>query len=126
MENTNLRLSPLSKTWIFDFDGTLVVHNGYKTGEDEFLPGALELLQSIPADDFILILTAREPEAQGKTEAFLAKHGVRYNQIVCGMPMGERILFNDSKPSGLKCCYGVECSRNQGLEGFSYEIDPNL
>ena len=35
-ENT-LKLSTLNKTWIFDFDGTLVVHNGYKTGEDRFL-----------------------------------------------------------------------------------------
>ncbi len=126
MEKTHLRLSPLSKTWIFDFDGTLVVHRGYQTGEDQFLPGALELLQSIPLEDFILILTAREPEAQAQTEAFLAKHGVRYNQIVCGAPMGERLLFNDSKPSGLKCSYGVECSRNEGLAQFSYEIDPNL
>ena len=31
-------LSPLSKTWILDFDGTLVEHNGYKTGELKNIP----------------------------------------------------------------------------------------
>ena len=34
----DLRLSPLKHTWVLDFDGTLVKHNGYKTGNDEWLP----------------------------------------------------------------------------------------
>ncbi len=59
-----LTLSTLNKTWILDFDGTLVEHNGYKSGEDKWLPGALEFLRSIPETDYILILTAREKEAK--------------------------------------------------------------
>ena len=54
-ENT-LKLSTLRKTWILDFDGTLVIHNGYKTGEDKFLDGAKEFLQSIDKEievDFV-------------------------------------------------------------------------
>ena len=42
----DLRLSPLKHTWVLDFDGTLVKHNGYKTGNDEWLPGAVEFLRS--------------------------------------------------------------------------------
>lgn len=124
--NINLELSPLSKTWIFDFDGTLVYHNGYKEGTDSFLPEAEVLLNSIPEEDYILILTAREPEAAKQTEAFLAENKIRYNQIVYGMPMGERILFNDSKPSGLKCAYSVECTRNEGMKFFDYRINKSL
>lgn len=124
-ENT-LRLSPLHKTWIFDFDGTLVEHNGYKTGEDNFLPGAKEFLQSIPKEDFVLIMTAREKEARTKTEEFLKANNIRYNEILFEMPMGERILFNDNKPSGLKCAYAVSPKRNQGLENFEVIIDENL
>ena len=30
--------SNLDKTWIFDLDGSLVKHNGYKTGGEEILP----------------------------------------------------------------------------------------
>lgn len=124
-ENT-LRLSALNKTWIFDFDGTLVEHNGYKTGEDKFLPGAKEFLQSIPKEDYILIMTAREKEARKKTEEFLHKNDIRYNEILFEMPMGERILFNDNKPSGLRCAYSISPERNQGLANINVIIDENL
>lgn len=124
-ENT-LRLSTLNKTWIFDFDGTLVEHNGYKTGEDQFLPGSKEFLQSIPKEDFIIIMTAREKEAREKTEAFLKKHNIRYNELLFEMPMGERILFNDNKPSGLKCAYAVSPNRNEGLASVEVVIDETL
>lgn len=35
----DLKLSSLPKTWIFDLDGTILVHNGYKNGGDRILPG---------------------------------------------------------------------------------------
>ncbi len=124
-ENT-LRLSTLNKTWIFDFDGTLVEHNGYKTGEDTFLPGAKEFLQSIPKDDYILIMTAREKEARERTESFLKANDIRYNELLFEMPMGERILFNDNKPSGLKCAYAISPNRNEGLENIDVIIDETL
>lgn len=124
-ENT-LRLSTLNKTWIFDFDGTLVEHNGYKTGKDTFLPGAKEFLQSIPKDDYILIMTAREKEARERTESFLKANDIRYNELLFEMPMGERILFNDNKPSGLKCAYAISPNRNEGLENIDVIIDETL
>lgn len=125
-EKEQLRLSPLGHTWILDFDGTLVEHNGYKTGEDRFLAGAKEFLQSIPKDDYILIVTAREKEAREKTEKFLRFHGIRYNEILFEMPMGERILINDDKPSGLRCAYALSPERNQGLENLEIVIDEEL
>lgn len=121
-----LKISTLGHTWILDFDGTLVVHNGYKTGEDKFLPGAKEFLRSIPQNDFVLILTAREKEARGKTEKFLEDNDIRYNEILFEMPMGERILINDDKPSGLKCAYAITPARNLGLENLKIVIDENL
>ena len=127
MKNNILNLSSLPHTWILDFDGTLVEHNGYKTGEDKWLPGALEFLKSIPQEDYILILTARfEDWAPAKTKEFLAKHNIRYNQIIFGMPQGERILLNDDKPSGLCCAYAVSPQRNEGLSALSITVDPNL
>ena len=39
MEN-KLILSTLPKTWVFDLDGTILKHNGYKLdGEDTLLKG---------------------------------------------------------------------------------------
>ncbi len=125
-EKEQIRISPLGHTWVLDFDGTLVEHNGYKTGEDKFLPGAKEFLQSIPKEDFVLILTAREKEARTKTENFLKEHNIRYNEILFGMPMGERILINDDKPSGLKCAYAITPQRNQGLENIEIIVDESL
>ena len=126
MKPAELFLSSLNKTWVLDLDGTLVYHNGYKSGRDDFLPGAKEFLSSIPSGDFILILTARENEARDTTEQFLKQHGIRYDSLIMGAPMGERILINDIKPSGLKTAYAVECDRNEGLEKFRITIDPSL
>ena len=77
-EKQQLKLSPLGHTWFLDFDGTVVEHNGYKTGEDKFLPGAKEFLQSIPKNDYVLITTAREKAARflglkAEQIAFLSK-----------------------------------------------------
>jgi hypothetical protein len=119
-------MSPLSKTWILDLDGTLVVHNGYKNGEDELLPGVKAFLERIPADDYILIVTSREHEVRERTEGFLKQEGIRYDRILFEMPMGERILINDDKPSGLPCAYAVRRRRNQGMEDLRLEIDDSL
>lgn len=126
LKESTLKLSTLNKTWILDFDGTLVEHNGYKTADDRFLPGAKEFLQSIPEDDFVLIMTAREKEAKVKTEKFLKENNIRYNLILFEMPMGERILLNDNKPSGLKCAYALNPKRNEGLKNLNIIIDENL
>jgi len=119
-------LSPLGHTWVLDLDGTLVKHNGYMEGGDEWLPGALEFLRSIPQTDYVMILTAREKEARERTTKFIRNAGVRYDEIKFEMPMGERILLNDDKPSGLRCAHAVNVKRNQGLEHLTIIIDKNL
>ena len=126
MQKQDLKISTLGHTWILDLDGTLVEHNGYKTGEDKLLTGTKEFIQAIPPEDFILILTARELEAKERTVKFLEDNEIRYNQILFEMPMGERILINDNKPSGLKCAYAITPERNQGLAEMRFEIDKNL
>ena len=71
MSSTELILSTLAKTWIFDLDGTIVKHNGYKTdGEDSLLPGAKEYLEAIPPQDKIIIFTSRREEYRDKTLSF--------------------------------------------------------
>ena len=106
-------LSTLSKTWILDLDGTLVKHNGYMQEEgDTLLPGAVDFIRQIPEDDFILILTSRTVELRDQTLAFLEKHHVRYDQIIFNVPLGERIIINDRKPSGLNMAVAVNLNRD--------------
>ena len=108
-----LTLSTLPKTWIFDLDGTLVKHNGYKIdGHDTLLDGAKEYIDSIPAEDYILILTSRTDEYRDITLSFLKDNGIRYDEILFNMPMGERIVVNDRKPSGIDMAVAINIDRN--------------
>lgn len=121
----DLKLSSLPKTWIFDLDGTILVHNGYKNGGDRILPGVKEFFDKIPETDHILILTARKEEVLESTIGFLKDNGIRYNNILADIPFGERILLNDMKDSGLKTAHAVNLKRDEGLN-FSVYIDEDL
>jgi hypothetical protein len=121
-----LILSPLSHTWILDLDGTLVEHNGYrKYGRDVLLNNAHTLLDSIPADDMIVIITSRTDEYKEMTEAFLAEENIRYDAIIYNAPYGERILVNDCKPSGLETAVAVNVIRD-ALPETNIVIDEKL
>lgn len=113
MDSSNY--SDLTKTWLFDLDGTLVKHNGYKNGGDELLPGVLEFFSSIPENDVVIILTARSSRHQEITESFLQANGIYFDYIIYDLPIGERILINDRKPSGLKTAYAYNLDRDAGL-----------
>lgn len=108
-----LILSTLPKTWIFDLDGTLLKHNGYKIdGVDTLLDGAKECIESVPKEDFILILTSRTDEYKEMTLSFLKDNGIRYDEILFNIPMGERIVVNDRKPSGIDMAVAINTSRD--------------
>lgn len=113
MDNS-LILSTLPKTWIFDLDGTIVKHNGYKIdGVDTVLPGVTEYINAIPKEDKVIILTSRMNEYQQFTVDFLTKSGIRFDEILFQMPMGERIVFNDRKPSGIDMAVAVSFNRDE-------------
>ncbi len=113
-QENKLVLSTLPKTWIFDLDGTLVKHNGYKIdGHDTMLPVAKEYVESIPAEDKILILTSRTDEYREMTLDFLRESGIRHDEIMFNMPMGERIVVIDRKPSGIDMAVSVNINRDE-------------
>ncbi|MCI9180629.1 MAG: hypothetical protein HFG50_11605 [Lachnospiraceae bacterium] len=108
-----LILSTLPKTWIFDLDGTLLKHNGYKLdGKDTLLDGVKEYLDELPKEDKIIILTSRLEEYGEMTIEFLREQEIRFDQILFEMPMGERILVNDRKPSGVDMAVALNLERD--------------
>lgn len=112
-----MELSTLAKTWILDVDGTLVKHNGYLIdGYDTLLDGVREFFEKIQPEDKIILLTARKEEYLEDLKNFLKENNLRYDYLLTDMPMGERILINDDKPSGLKCAYAVCKKRDEKLE----------
>lgn len=123
---STLKLSPLPKTWVFDVDGTLLIHNGHLREQgDEVLPGVKELFSQISPDDKVVLLTARKEVFREQLESFLSDNGIRFDAILYGMPMGERILMNDKKPSGLVTAYAINKERNAPLD-LNVVIDDTL
>ena len=109
-----LILSTLPKTWIFDLDGTVLKHNGYKlNGKDTILAGAVEFLRDLPAEDKIVIFTSRTDEYRQMTLSFLEESGIRFDEILFNMPMGERTVVNDRKPSGINMSVAVNMDRDK-------------
>jgi len=115
MDRSSFRLDDIEKTWIFDLDGTLVEHNGYKTGRDTMLKGVKEFYEkNIEDTDYVLIITARNSEFRGIAEKCLLDNNIRYDRIIYDTPRGERILINDRKPwdGGIDTAYSFNIDRN--------------
>lgn len=126
-ENNNiLELSTLAKTWILDIDGTLVKHNGYKIdGHDTLLDGVKEFFEKISSDDKVVLLTARQEKYLPALKEFLKANNIRYDYLLTDMPMGERILVNDRKPSGLDMAFAINKNRDENLD-IVYKINEEL
>lgn len=123
---TKLEFSPLSKTWILDIDGTLVKHNGYKIdGYDTLLDGVKEFFDNLSPDDKVVMLTARKEAYLEDLKNFLKENNLRYDYLLTDMPMGERILVNDRKPSGLDMAFAINKNRDKCF-AINYKIDENL
>ena len=124
----SIKLSNLPKTWIFDIDGTLVLHNGHISNENEdFLVGVESFLaENIEKDDVILLTTSRTKE-----ESSLIFEKVKQIcncdvRVISSLPFGERLLFNDDKPSGLKTAHAINLQRDSGLENVIIRVDQSI
>ena len=121
-----LELSSLNKTWILDVDGTLVKHNGYLLdGHDTLLGGVKEFFEKISPEDKVVLMTARKEEYLPALKEFLAKNNIRYDFLLTDMPMGERILVNDRKPSGLDMSFAINKNRDD-VFNVAYKINEEL
>ena len=121
-----LELSALNKTWILDIDGTLVKHNGYKIdGYDTLLDGVKEFFEKLSSEDKVVLLTARKEEYLPALKEFLKANNIRYDYLLTDMPMGERILVNDRKPSGLDMAFSVNKNRDDVFK-IDYKINETL
>lgn len=119
-------ISKLSHTWLIDVDGTVLKHNGYQYGTDQLLEGVVDFWQKIPEQDTIILMSARTEEQKEMTLEFFKAKGLRWHQAIFGLPTGERILFNDAKPSGLKMAVAINVTRDEGLGALSLVINPAL
>lgn len=120
---SNVVLSALPHTWLIDVDGTILKHNGHKSGGDELLPGVRAFWAQIAPDDCVVLLSARTADEMTDTLAFLDQNGLRYDRVLFGLPKGERVLINDNKPGGLETALAINLPRDAGLAGLTVCID---
>ena len=123
----DIKVSNLGKTWIFDLDGTIVKHNGYKIdGVDTLLEGVKNFFENtISDDDMIIFVTSRKIEYKEITEKFLIDNNIRFDHIIYEAPYGERIIVNDSKPSGLVTSIAIPTIRDKFMD-TNIVIDDSL
>lgn len=122
-------LSDLPKTWLVDVDGVIFPHNGYLQSEEESpLAGVLEFFRELPEEDSIVLLSARPEQHRDQTEQQLERWGIRFSYLLLGLPVGERILINDTKPRGLKTAWAVNVARDCGIPHalFAGQDETNL
>ena len=120
----DISLSLLGHTWLIDIDGTVLRHNGHKNEDDVILPGVREFWAKIPPDDTIILMSARAVTFEQETLLFFRRNGLRYTHAIFNLPVGERILINDTKPSGLKTAIAHSLARDHGFAELSISIDP--
>ena len=78
VEFKSLKLSDFRKTWIFDIDGTVLKHNGYKEKKEVLLEGVKEFFENnIHQNDYVLFLTHRSKENSNDTESFFKSNGIK-------------------------------------------------
>jgi len=122
----SLRVSSLAHTWLIDLDGTLTIHNAHLGVGDAVLPGVKKFWADIPAQDMIIILSARGSQYLKEAERFLEANALRYDRLIMDLPTGERILINDKKPNGLLTAMALNVVRNEGLGDVDIVLDPEL
>jgi hypothetical protein len=107
----------LNHTWFFDLDGTIFKHNSNLENKDELLQGVQELWSIIPKNDCIIIVTGRDKKFKEISLKILKDNNLRYDYAIFGLPLGERIIINDTKPNGLKTALAWNIERNEGFDG---------
>ena len=113
-----------AKTLFIDIDGCLLQHHsGIRENAEEeavLLPNVLEKFAEWDSKGYrIILVTGRRESERPRTEAQLDALGVFYDQLIMGLPRGQRVVINDLK-AGLPSDSAAACvniQRNSGLGG---------
>ena len=110
------------KTILCDIDGTLIEHKGdiiknYQENPD-VLGNVIHTIKQWDKLNYRIILTTgRKESTRQHTESQLRSLGIVYDQLIMGLPNGDRVLINDKKTKGVRnTAYAINLVRNGGLE----------
>lgn len=123
-----LAVSSLPKTWFLDVDGTIIEHNTQFSDENlKWLPNVEEFLINLSPQDTVVLTSARKIENLNHIINLVQKISpAKVTKVVSDLGVGERILINDQKPSGLITSHSVNLKRNCGLPKPFYMTDETM
>lgn len=108
------------KTIFIDIDGTIFKHHGNLNRmvieEAEVINGVVEkFLEWRRKEYYIVLTTARLEGMRHVTQKHLTDAGLFYDQMIMGLPPGERVLINDEKPDGTNTASSFCIKRDAGI-----------
>ena len=110
------------KTIFCDIDGTLLENTGdivknYRESTT-ILDGVISTMKDWEKHNFkIILITGRKESTRQHTEKQLQDLGIVYDELIMGLPNGDRVVINDKKPNSARnTAYGINVVRNKGLE----------
>jgi mannose-6-phosphate isomerase len=110
------------KTIFCDIDGSLLLHNGdiIKNYKDNpiILSNVINNLKNWDKHNFkIILITGRKESTRSHTEKQLQELGIIYDELIMGLPNGDRIIINDKKTdSPRNTAYAINLVRNKGMD----------
>lgn len=108
------------KTIFIDIDGTVLRHNGDLStqvlSDCPVLDGAIHKFNEWNRKGYHIILTTGRKECMRElTKSQLQGAGLFYDQLIMGLPRGQRVLINDSKPDVETTAIAFTVKRNSGI-----------
>lgn len=118
----------MTKTIFCDIDGTIFKHKGdiYKNilEPPEILNGVIDKFKEWDKNNYKIILTTGRKESnRQQTIEQLKIFGINYDELIMGLPNGDRILINDKKELGIDyTAYAYNLIRNEGMNNINFNI----
>ena len=112
-----------------DIDGTLIYHKAnpnYIVKDTLILDKTLEKLQQWTKENvYIVLTTARSKFNENKLRGLLYKLHIHYDDLITGLPSGQRILINDVKPSQpfIEQAKSINLERNSGIKDIGFDLN---
>ena len=108
------------KTIFCDIDGTIFAHgknlSNMITNKPKLLPGVLDKFLEWRSKDYCIVITTARPEGcRNITIRQLNELGLFYDQLIMGLPVGQRVVINDMKSDGFVTSCAISLKRDVGL-----------
>ena len=115
----------MSKTIFCDIDGTIFKHKNCfsRTEDSDILDDVLSTFEKWDKNGHKIILTTGRRESEREiTKKQLLKYGIIFDQLIMGLPRGERVLINDKKKnSPNNNAFAINLTRNDGFKNIQID-----